>query len=134
MEKLPLVFYHKLCELYFAIASKSRPMDEEEYITFKNLILNQYKNPDSTPAVSRNDALEKFEVVFEWFDYENLDPSECFDNFIEYRKDHKEFYDQVKEKLIWKTANIIEEHFASANSTDKKFLKKLRPILTSSSI
>lgn len=129
MKRPPLIFYHKTCELFFAIAANHKSMGAAEFDLFKKLVLKEWENLNSEKYPFRNDALEKFEVVFDWFDYENLDPSECFDNFIEYKTEHESLFTPIKNQLIWNTGHVLADYFSEKNDVDRKFLIRLKPHL-----
>lgn len=129
MERPPLVFYHKMSELFFAIAATHKSMGVSEYDELKKLISNEWKKLDPKKYPFRNYALEKIEIVFDWFDYEDLDPVECFDNFTEYKKDNEELYTEERKKFIRNTAAVLADYFADEHDTDRKLLNRLMTVL-----
>lgn len=129
MKNPPLVFYHKMSELFYAIAATHKSVGATEYNLLKKLISDEWKNLDPQQYPFRNYALEKIEIVFDWFDYEELDSNECFDSFVEYKNDNPELYTDERKTLIWDTANVIANFFAQKDNHERKLLKKLKPLL-----
>lgn len=129
MEMPPLVFYQKISELFYSIAATHRAIGEEEYHMLKELISENWKNWDPEEYPFHNYALEKIQVVFDWFDYEELDANECFDSFADYAKDNPELFTEEREKFIWETSNLIANSFAQKNVSERKILDKLRKLL-----
>lgn len=129
MNRPPLVFYHKMSELFFAIAATHKKMGVSEYDELKKLISGKWEKLDSNSYPFRNYALEKIEIVFDWFDYEDLDPVECFDNFADYKKENEELFTDERKKIIRNTAEILSNYFGDKNNTDRKLLNRLEKVL-----
>lgn len=124
-----LLFYQKLGELFYAIAAADNVVRDIEYKALKDLISERWKNLDSYEDSFHTNAAYQMEVVFDWFDYEQLDASDCFDSFAEYRKDYPKLFTPERKKLIWETANAIADAFSGQNKSEAIMLGKLKHIL-----
>ena len=118
MEKPQLLFYQKMGELFYAIAAADKVVRKTEYDMLKKIVSEQWKDLDDYEDPFHTDAAYQIEVVFDWFDYEQLDANDCFDSFAE------------RKKLIWKTANAIAGSFAGKNKSELIMLAKLKNLLS----
>ncbi|WP_310992176.1 hypothetical protein [Aequorivita marina] len=129
LDKPKLLFYQKTGELFYAIAAADKVVRKEEYNALKTVILEEWKNLDDYKDPFHTDAAHQMEVVFEWFDYEQLDANECFDSFADYKKENPELFTDERKQLIWKTANAIASSFAKKNKSEVILLTKLKILL-----
>lgn len=129
MENPPLVFYQKMSELFYAIAATHKDIGETEYNKLKKLISDRWNELDVKEFPFLNYALEKIEVVFDWFDYEELDANDCFDSFVDYSRDNPELFIPERKIFIWETANFIANSFAHKDENEQKLLIKLKALL-----
>lgn len=128
-DKPQLLFYQKMGELFYAIAAADKVVRKEEYDVLKNIVVEQWKNLDDYKDPFHTDAAYQIEVVFDWFDYEQLDANDCFESFADYKKEHPKLFTQERKELIWKTANAIASSFAGKNKSELIMLAKLQIIL-----
>lgn len=128
-DKSNLLFYQKAGELFYAIAAADNVVRESEYQTLKKLVSIQWKDLDSSKDSFLSDAVSQIEVVFDWFDYEQLDPRDCYESFADYRKANPSLFTKERKDLIWKTANAIADAFAGKNKSEIKMLEKLKHTL-----
>ncbi|MRT16157.1 hypothetical protein F3C99_04220 [Vitellibacter sp. q18] len=129
LEKPQLLFYQKMGELFYAIAAADKEVKKAEYDTLKQLVSDKWKNLDHYEDPFHTDAAYQIEIVFDWFDYEQLDAGDCFDSFAEYKKDNPRLFTPERKKLIWETANAIAGAFAGKNKSELVMLAKLQKIL-----
>lgn len=115
-----------MSELFFAIAANHKSTGISEYNKLKKLISEEWQKLDPSQYPLRNYAMEKIKLAFDWFDYENLDPAECFDNFVEYKNDNEDLYTKERKKIIWHTAKILTKFFNDENNMDNKLLNRLK--------
>ena len=85
--------------------------------------LDDYEDPFHT------DAAYQIEVVFDWFDYEQLDANDCFESFADYKKENPRLFTKERKDLIWNTANAIASSFAGKNKSEVIMLSKLKMLL-----
>lgn len=129
MEKPQLLFYQKMGELFYAIAAADKVVKKAEYDTLKQIVSDQWKNLDDYEDPFHTDAAYQIEIVFDWFDYEQLDAGDCFDSFADYKKDNPKLFTPERKKLIWETANAIAGAFAGKNKSELVMLAKLNILL-----
>jgi len=129
MDKPKLLFYQKMGELFYAIAAADKVVKEEEYKALKDLVSTEWKKLDSCKDQFNSNAVSQIEVVFDWFDYEQLDANDCFDSFADYKKANPNFFTEERRKIIWDTANAIASAFAGKNKSELIMLAKLKRIL-----
>lgn len=128
-DKPQLLFYQKMGELFYAIAAADNVVRETEYTALKNIVSEKWKNLDDYEDPFHTDAAYQIEVVFDWFDYEQLDANDCFDSFADYHNDNKNLFTEERKKLIWETANVIAGAFAGKNKSELIMLAKLKNLL-----
>ena len=132
-EKPQLLFYQKMGELFYAIAAADNVVRKAEYQTLKDLVSTEWKKMDNSQDPFHSDAVSQIEVVFDWFDYEQLDAKDCFDSFADYKKENPSLFTKERKKLIWETANAIANAFSGTNKSELIMLTKLNKILKKSS-
>lgn len=72
-DKPQLIFYQKMTELFYAIAATDKVVRNDEYQSLKKIVEAQWKDLDVYKDSFCTDAVSQIEVVFNWFDYEQLD-------------------------------------------------------------
>lgn len=129
VDKPQLLFYQKMGELFYAIAAADTVVREEEYETLKTTVLEEWKNLDDYKDPFHIDAAHQIEVVFDWFDYEQLDANDCFDSFADYKKENSKLFTPERKELIWKTTDAIASSFAGKSKSKTTMLNKLKTLL-----
>lgn len=124
-----LLFYQKMGELFYAIAAADNIVRKAEFNALKTIVAEQWKDLDKYEDSFHTDAAYQIEVVFEWFDYEQLDAKDCFDSFAEYKKENPKLFTPERNALIWKTAEAIASSFAGKNKSEVIMLAKLKLLL-----
>ncbi|SRX55160.1 hypothetical protein [Aequorivita sp. CIP111184] len=125
-DKPQLLFYQKMGELFYSIAAADKVVRKEEYEALKNIVLDQWKNLEDYEDPFHTDAAQQIEVVFDWFDYEQLDANDCFESFADYNKEYPQLFTKERKQLIWKTANAIASSFSDKNKNEIIMLAKLK--------
>lgn len=125
-KKPPLIFYQKLGELFYAVAAADKLVHEDEYQALKDIVVLEWEKLEKE---NPSDAIYQMEVVFNWFDYEQLDAQSCFESFEEYRKENPQHFNQERKQLIWNTANAIANSYAGKNKSELIMLAKLQILL-----
>ncbi|WP_245962955.1 hypothetical protein [Ulvibacter antarcticus] len=126
MEKLHVLFYQKLGELFYAIAASDKIVRKAEYKALQQMVLLEWKNMDDYKDSFQEDAAYQIEIVFDWFEYDNLDANECFKSFTEFYKQNTSLFSKERKKLIWKTANVIANSFSGMNKSELIMLGRLK--------
>src|SRR5690554_1428864 len=129
-EKPQLLFYQKIGELFYAIAAADNVVDEAEYKELQKTVTEKWKDLDDYVDPFQTDAAYQIEIVFDWFDYEELDVNDCFDSFSDYYAENQALFNDERKKLIWDTANAIASAFAGKNKSELIMLAKLKNILS----
>lgn len=129
VDKPQLLFYQKMGELFYAVAAADKVVRKEEYETLKSIVAEEWKHLDDYEDPFHTDAAYQIEVVFDWFDYEQLDANDCFDSFADYKKENQKLFNKERKDLIWKTANAIASSFANKNKSELIMLTKLKFLL-----
>ncbi len=129
VDKPHLLFYQKMGELFYSIAAADKVVRKEEFDTLKKVVAEQWRNLDAYNDSFRTDAAHQIEVVFNWFDYEQLDANDCFDSFADYNKEYPKLFTAERKQLIWKTANAIASAFSEKNKSEVIMLTKLKNLL-----
>lgn len=129
VNKPELLFYQKMGELFYAIAAADKIVRKAEYNILKNIVSEQWKNLDDYEDPFHTDAAYQIEVVFDWFDYEQLDAKDCFESFADYKKEQPNLFTKERKDLIWRTANAIASSFADKNKSEVIMLAKLKMLL-----
>ncbi|WP_026452432.1 hypothetical protein [Aequorivita capsosiphonis] len=129
VEKLPLLFYQKMGELFYAIAAADKVVRKVEYDVLKKMVLEKWKDLDDSKDPFQTDAAHQIEIVFDWFDYEQLEANNCFDSFEDYKKENSKLFTQERKQLIWETADAIASSFAGKNKSELIMLAKLKILL-----
>lgn len=130
VDKPQLLFYQKLGELFYSIAAADKVVRKEEFDALKNIVAEQWKNLDDYDDPFHTDAAHQIEVVFDWFDYEQLDADDCFESFADYKKEYPKLFTKERKQLIWKTASAIACSFSDKNKSEVIMLTKLKNLLT----
>jgi hypothetical protein len=129
INKPQLLFYQKMGELFYAIAAADNVVRKTEYDALKNIVTEKWKDLDDYEDPFHTDAAYQIEVVFDWFDYEQLDANDCFDSFADYKKENPKLFTTERKKLIWETADAIASSFAGKNKSELIMLAKLKMLL-----
>lgn len=129
LDKPQLLFYQKMGELFYAIAAADKVVRKEEYNILKNTVLKKWRSLDNFEDHYNVDAAHQIEIVFDWFDYEQLDANDCFDSFADYKRENPQLFNEERKKLIWQTADAIASAFAGKNKSELIMLAKLKLLL-----
>lgn len=128
-DKPQLIFYQKMGELFYAIAAADKVVRKAEYQSLKNIVVAQWKDLDDYKDSFGTYAAYQIEVVFNWFDYEQLDSKDCFESFADYKKENPKLFSKERKELIWKTANVLAASFSGKNKDELIMLAKLKSLL-----
>lgn len=129
VDKPPLLFYQKMGELFYAIVAADKVVRKKEYDTLEKMVLEKWKNLYDYKDPFHTDAAHQIEVVFNWFDYEQLDANDCFDSFADYKNENQNLFTPERKKLILETADAIARYFVGKNKSELIMLDKLKAVL-----
>ena len=128
MEKVSnpdLLFYQKIGELFYAVAASDRVVRKAEYEALAKIVEDEWKKMDDYEDKFGTNAAYQMAIVFEWFDYEQMDAQDCYNDFEEYYKEHKNLFYGNRKELIVRTARKIANAFRGSNKSELIMLTKL---------
>lgn len=131
-EKPQIEFYQKLGELFYAIAASDKVVRDQEHKALSELIKKEWTSQDDYTDKFGTDAAYQMEIVFDWFEYEQMRAEDCFESFSDYVKEHPGLFSEDRAKLIWRTANAIANAFSGKNKSELIMLTKLKMLLQKS--
>ena len=133
MNNLPapeLLFYQNLGELFYAVAATDKVVRKVEYEALAQLVEEQWQSMDDYEDEFGTDAAYQIAIVFEWFDYEQMEAKDCFEDFTHYYKHHKNMFSQDRKDLIVKTVRKIANAFAGTNKSELILITKLEMLFS----
>lgn len=124
-QNINTTFYQNLGKLFYAIAAADKVVRKSEYESLRKLVKTQWLDLEDSEDEFGADAAYQIEIVFDWLDYKELTPQECFNEFESYYKDHPLFFGEKIKKMVWDTANTIADAFSGKNKSELLFLGRL---------
>lgn len=124
-EPSQLFFNQEIGQLFYAIAAADKVVRKSEYDTLCKIVKDSWLTQDEYTDEFGVEAAYQIEIVFDWFDYENLDADDCFEAFSDYFKAHRNLFTETKKELILKTAHAIAGAFSGKNKSELIMLAKL---------
>ena len=121
-----IAFYQTLGKLFYAIADADKLVREEELNVLKEIVKNEWTKIDAVGDDFHSDAAFQIEIVFDWLNsQENFDSTNCFKEFIDFKKEHPSLFTNEIKELIIQTSNKIASSFAGLNKSELIMLAKL---------
>jgi len=124
-KKLTLEFYQNLGKLFYAIAAADKKVHAVEFDKLKECVKQQWLNVDILEDDYHTDAAYHIEIVFDWLNNSAYEADICFQDFVDYTKEHPLFFTKNIKKLIMKTANAVAASFSGFNKSELMMLAKL---------
>ena len=124
-KSLNIRFYQNIAKLFYAIASSDMVIKPIEFDTLKDFVKREWVDVEDTEDDYKTDAAYQIEIVFDWLTTQELDADSCFNDFIEYKNEHKYFFTAELNTLILKTAGAIATSFSGKNKSELIMLAKL---------
>ena len=90
-QNINTIFYQHLGKLFYAIAAADKVVRKAEYESLRNVVKNQWLDLEDSEDEFGADAAYQIEIVFDWLDFKELDPQDCFNEFESYYTDHPLF-------------------------------------------
>ena len=119
-------FYENLGKLFFAIAAADNIVEEVEFNVLKKIVKDKWTKIDPVDDDFHSDAAYQIETVFDWLNNESFLNSEtCYNEFIDFKKDHPSLFTEEIKNLIIKTATKIAASVADLNKSELKLVAKL---------
>jgi len=118
--------YQNLGKLFYAIAATDKTVQPSEFNMLKSIVEEEWLAVDQFDDDFNSDAAFQIEIVFDWLNSEeNYNSEECFNDFISFRKAHKNLFTEKTDQLIMKTATKIASSFSGVNKSELILLAKL---------
>lgn len=125
-ERFSVQFYQKLGKLFYAIAAADNVVRKEEHKKLKAIVKSEWMAVDDFEDDFHTDAAYQIEVVFDWLtNEEKLHALTWFDDFIDFKEEHPQLFNEQIKKLILKTGNAIAASFSGKNKAELIMLAKL---------
>ncbi|WP_166383898.1 hypothetical protein [Polaribacter sp. 11A2H] len=119
-------FYENLGKLFFAIAAADNIVEEVEFNVLKKIVKDKWTKIDPVDDDFHSDAAYQIETVFDWLNNESFLNSEtCYNEFIDFKKEHPSLFTKEIKNLIIKTATKIAASVADLNKSELKLVAKL---------
>ena len=120
-----LLFYQNIGALFYAIAACDKVVRKAEYEALSHLVEEAWKDMDDHEDGFGTDAAYQIAIVFEWFDYEQMDADSCYEDFASYYKEHTAMFSEARKKLILQTVQQIADAFAGTNKSELIMISRL---------
>ncbi len=118
-------FYQSTGKLFYAIAAVDKVVREEEYEKLIEIIKSDWLDLEDTEDRYGTDAAFQIEFIFEWLEDSCPEPYNCYEEFVDFKRDHEYVFTKEIRQLIWKTAYEIASAFNKRNKSELAMLSKL---------
>ncbi|MCL7762111.1 hypothetical protein MPF19_01700 [Polaribacter sp. Z014] len=119
-------FYENLGKLFFAIAAADNVVEEVEFNVLKEIVKKKWTKVDPVDDDFHSDAAYQIETVFDWLNNESFLNSEtCYNEFIDFKKEHPSLFTKEINSLILKTASKIAASVADINKSELMLVARL---------
>jgi hypothetical protein len=125
-QKTIISFYESLGKLFYAIAAADNIVEEIEFNVLKETVKNKWTKIDPVDDDFHSDAAYQIETVFDWLNNEGFSNSEtCYNEFLEFKKEHPSLFTKNIKSLILKTATKIAASVADLNKSELMLVARL---------
>lgn len=126
-----VTFYQELGKIFYAIAAVDGQVRKEEMEALRAIVRSEWIDLDQKFDEFGTDSAYQIEIVFDWFDDQNLlDTAKVLENLEAFKRDHPSLFTQHVKFLILKTAHLIASSFHGNNKSELLMLSRLEGILT----
>ena len=123
---MTLNFYQNLGKLFYAVAAADNTVQLVEADKLKELVKKQWLKLDSIKDASGTEAAYQIEIVFDWLNTQgDLNVKSCFEDFVNFKNEHKHLFTDPVKQLILKTARAIAASFSGINKAELIILANL---------
>jgi hypothetical protein len=119
-------FFQILGKLFYSIAASDKKVHDSEVKVLKKIVRSKWIIENRNEDEYQTNPDYQIEFIFDWLVKNNMDPVECFKDFIFYKNKHEKEFTMEIRKLIWETANAIANAFAGKNKSEVILLAKLK--------
>lgn len=121
-----IAFYQNLGNLFYAIAAADNKVREAEVSVLKEIVKKKWTKIDAVEDDFHTDAAFQIEIVFDWLNtQEKFSSTACYNEFIDFEKEHPSLFTSAIKELILETAHKIASSFAGLNKSELMILAKL---------
>jgi hypothetical protein len=121
-----ITFYQNLGKLFYAIAASDGSVKFTEFNKLKQIVKTHWLNIDDIVDDYNSDAAFQIEIVFDWLNTDSeYNATDCYNDFVFYKKKHNALFTDKVKGLIMKTAGQIASSFAGVNKSELLMLAKL---------
>ncbi len=119
-------FYQNLGKLFYAIAAADNIVEEVEFNALKEIVKDKWTKVDPVDDDYHTDAAYQIETVFDWLNNEGFSDSKtCYNEFLDFKKEHPSLFTATIRSLIIKTAGKIASSVAGINKSELMLVAKL---------
>ena len=119
-------FYESLGKLFYAIAAADNVVEEIEFNVLKETVKNKWTKIDPIDDDFHSNSAYQIETVFDRLNNEGFSNSEtCFNQFLEFKKEHPSLFTEEIKSLILKTAAKIAASVADLNKSELMLVARL---------
>lgn len=119
-------FYENLGKLFYAIAAADNVVEESEFKTLKKIVKSKWTKVNTVNDDYHSDAAYQIETVFDWLNNEGFsDANTCYEEFMEFKKEHPSLFTNGIKSLILKTAIKIANSVTYFDESEILMVEKL---------
>ncbi|SDS58110.1 hypothetical protein SAMN05216503_3515 [Polaribacter sp. KT25b] len=119
-------FYENLGKLFYAIAAADNVVEDVEFNVLKETVKNKWTKIDHIDDDFHSDAAYQIETVFDWLNNEGFSDSKtCYNEFIDFKREHPSLFTEETKSLIIQTATKIAASVADLNKSELMLVAKL---------
>ncbi len=124
-----LPFYQSLGKLFYAVAIADNSIDNQEFATLQTYVRDVWLDMDDLEDAFGEDAAYLIEMVFEGVEAFSSNGEDMYNAFIEFKKEHPEFFTPSVNKIIVQTARAIATSYQGVGTSERNILIKLEEAL-----
>ena len=121
--------YQNLGKLFYAVAAVDDVIRDEEITALYKVITTHWHSVDNVEDDFGTDAAFQIEIVFEWLKEQDLNASQCFQDFKFFKNRHESLFNEKIDRIIWRTVIAIADSFHGKNKAEKELLAKIKELL-----
>lgn len=121
--------YESLGKLFYAVAISDGTVHNNEWEKVKEYVKEDWLWVDDFTDRYGTDAANQIEIVFDVFMDSSISSKECFQEFVDFYKEHPYAFSEKIKTLTKKTAKAIASSFSGNNKSELILLGKLNILL-----
>ena len=128
-EEIDNKLYKNLGKLFYAVAWADKKVNPVEANKLKECVRKYWLLVNGVDGGFGIDVAYQIEVVFDRLEREKKEGTICFQEFIDFFREHPQKFNQDIKQLIWKTADEIAFSFSNKNKSELIILSRLKILL-----